>query len=81
VVSRRGRQGTTRSSKQAQIPEGEVLVAGQQKLYKAGQKKSGSQGGGTVSSGSQQGATSKSQTGKTHAVKNRSVNHGRRNGR
>lgn len=48
------------------------------KLYKAGQKKSASQGGGTVKSGSQQGPTSKSQGGKTHAVKNRSVNHGRK---
>lgn len=55
----------------------EVLMAAD-KLYKAGQKKSTSQGGGTVKSGSQQGPTSKSQGGKTHAVKNRSVNHGRK---
>jgi hypothetical protein len=47
-----------------------------QKLYKAGQKKSTAQGGGTVKSGTQQGGTSKTQTGKTHSVKNRSVNHG-----
>lgn len=52
-------------------------MAGQQKRYKAGQTKSAAQGGGQVSSGSQQGATSKKQTGKTHDVKNRSVNHGR----
>lgn len=46
----------------------------QSKLYRAGQKKPG---GGTVKSGSQQGPTSSKQGGKTHAVKNRSVNHGR----
>ena len=50
---------------------------GQEKLHKAGQKKPAKQGGGTVASGSQQGQSSKNQTGKTHAVKNRSVNHGR----
>lgn len=49
-----------------------------EKLYKAGQKRSQSQGGGTVKSGTQQGATSKTQTGKTHSVKNRTVSHGRK---
>ena len=52
-------------------------MTGQQKLHKAGEKKSAAQGGGTVKSGVQQGPTSKTQTGKTHAVKNRSVSHGR----
>lgn len=52
-------------------------MAGQKKLYRAGQTRSAAQGGGKVSSGTQQGTTSKSQGGKTHAVKNRSVNHGR----
>lgn len=52
-------------------------MAAQRKLYKAGQKKSASQGGGRVASGSQQAPTSKKQTGKTHKVKNRSVNHNR----
>jgi|GEM_PF-5621670 len=47
----------------------------QSKLYKAGQKKP--VGGGTVKSGTQQGRPSKTQGGKTHSVKNRSVNHGR----
>ena len=50
-------------------------MTGQNKLYKAGQKPKG--GGAPVSSGSQQGVTSKTQTGKTHQVKNRSVNHSR----
>jgi hypothetical protein len=47
----------------------------QGKQYRAGQKRP--QGGGVVKSGTQQGTKSKSQSGKTHAVKNRSVNHGR----
>lgn len=50
---------------------------GQQKQYRAGQKKPAPQGGGVVKSSSQQGTNSKTQGGKTHAVKNRSVNHGR----
>lgn len=45
------------------------------KIYRAGQKRAA--GGGTVKSGTQQGKTSGKQGGKTHAVKNRSVNHGR----
>lgn len=52
-------------------------MAGQQKRYKAGQTKSAGQGGGKVASGSQQGQTAKKQTGKTHSVKGRAVNHGR----
>lgn len=52
-------------------------MAKQQRLYRAGQKKSTAQGGGTVKSGSQQAPTSKKQLGKNHSVKNRSVNHGR----
>lgn len=51
---------------------------GQNKLYRAGQKKSSGQGGGTVKSGKQEGTPSKTQGGKTHATKNRSVNHGRK---
>jgi hypothetical protein len=47
----------------------------QGKQYRAGMKKPAGQG--TVKSGSQQGKTSSTQGGKTHAVKNRSVNHGR----
>lgn len=50
---------------------------GQQKQYRAGQKKPAAQGGGSVKSGTQQGTASKSQGGKTHSTKNRSVNHGR----
>lgn len=45
------------------------------KLHRAGQKLPN--GGGVVKSGSQQGTTSKAQTGKTHVVKNRTVNHNR----
>lgn len=52
-------------------------MSAQKKLYKAGQKRTAAQGGGSVKSGTQQGQTSKSQGGKTHATKNRSVNHGR----
>jgi hypothetical protein len=51
------------------------MTGKQTKQYRAGQKRS--KGGGVVRSGLQQGATSKTQGGKTHAVKNRSVNHGR----
>lgn len=47
----------------------------QGKLYKLGQKPKG--GGAPVRSGVQQGSTSKQQRDKTHAVKNRTVNHGR----
>jgi hypothetical protein len=50
-------------------------VAKQSKLYKAGQKKPAD--GGTVKSGTQQGRPSKSQGGKTHSVKNITVNHNR----
>lgn len=50
---------------------------GQSKMYRAGQKKPANQGGGAVKSGNQQGTSSKSQGGKTHATKNRSINHGR----
>jgi len=53
-------------------------MANQKRLYKAGEKRPSAAGGGTVKSGSQQGPTSKSNDGKTHAVKGRSVNHGRR---
>lgn len=53
-----------------------MSVSGKQsKLYRAGQKKPNN--GGVVKSGSQQGQTSSKQTGKTHAVKNRTVNHNR----
>jgi len=45
------------------------------KLYRAGMKPKG--GGKPISSGTQQGKTSGNQTGKTHQVKNRSVNHNR----
>ena len=47
----------------------------QGKQYRAGMKKPAN--GGTVQSGTKQGKTSGTQGGKTHAVKNRSVNHGR----
>jgi hypothetical protein len=47
----------------------------QRKQYRAGMKQP--DGGSTVKSGSQQGPSSGKQGGKTHAVKNRSVNHGR----
>ena len=47
----------------------------QNKQYRAGMKKPA--GGATVQSGSQQSKASGTQGGKTHAVKNRSVNHGR----
>lgn len=47
----------------------------QLKLYRAGQKPKG--GGAKIVSGVQQDKTSAKQTGKTHSVKNRSVNHGR----
>ena len=50
-------------------------MAGQQKQYRLGQKKPAN--GGVVKGGSQQGKQSKGQGGKTHAVKNRTVNHGR----
>jgi len=53
---------------------GEMAGKGQQKLYRAGEKKPGGQ---VVKNGTQQGTNSKTQSGKTHAVKNRSVNHGR----
>ena len=53
------------------------MATGRSKIYRAGQKKPAAAGGGTVKSGTQQGKTSSNQTGKTHAVKNRSVNHGR----
>jgi hypothetical protein len=46
------------------------------KIYRAGQKLPAGQG--VVKSGTQQGPTSQKQTGKTHAVKNRTVNHNRR---
>jgi hypothetical protein len=52
-----------------------TMAKSQSKLYRAGQKKPA--GGGTVKSGTQQGPTSGKQGGKTHAVKNRTVNHGR----
>lgn len=52
-------------------------MGNQGKQYRAGQKKPAAKGGGVVKSGSQQGASSKTQGGKTHATKNRSVNHGR----
>jgi hypothetical protein len=52
-------------------------VAERKKLYRAGQTRSAAQGGGKVRSGTQQGTSSKTQGGKTHAVKGRSVNHGR----
>jgi len=45
------------------------------KLYKLGQKPKG--GGAPVRSGIQRGSTSKHQRDKTHAVKSRTVNHGR----
>lgn len=48
---------------------------GQGKQYRAGQKKPA--GAGTVSSGTQQGVRSSKQDGKTHSVKNRTVNRGR----
>lgn len=48
----------------------------QQKQYRAGQKMPNN--GGVVKSGTQQGTTSSTQGGKTHAVKNRTVNHGRK---
>jgi len=51
------------------------MATKQSKLYRAGQKPKG--GGSKVSSGTQQGKTSSKQTGKTHSVKNRSINHGR----
>jgi len=51
------------------------MTGNQTKQYRAGQKKP--KGGGVVKSGVQQGTSSKTQGGKTHAVKNRSVNHGR----
>ena len=47
----------------------------QQKLYRLGQKQKST--GKTVASGVQQGKTSGKQLGKTHAVKNRVVNHNR----
>ncbi|HVT78371.1 MAG TPA: hypothetical protein VHD87_15145 [Acidimicrobiales bacterium] len=47
------------------------------KLYKAGQTKPASQGGGKVKSGTAQGPMSKKNDGKTHSVKGRSINHGR----
>jgi hypothetical protein len=52
------------------------MVKGQSKLYQAGRKKPAA--GGTVKSGTQEGRASSRQGGKTHAVKNRTVNHGRR---
>ena len=49
-------------------------MSGQQKQYRAGQKKPGGQ---VVPGQQPQGTPSKTQGGKTHAVKNRTVNHGR----
>lgn len=51
------------------------MAGKQQKLYRAGQKKSA--GAGVVGKTTQQGVTSKKQTGKTHSVKNRTANHNR----
>lgn len=51
------------------------MAGKQQKQYRAGEKLP--KGGGPVKSGTQQGQTSATQGGKTHAVKNRSINHGR----
>ena len=48
---------------------------GQSKIYRAGQKKP--DGAGVVKSSTRQGTPSAKQGGKTHAVKNRSVNHSR----
>lgn len=53
-------------------------MSGQQKQYRAGQKKPG----GEVVKGKQpEGTPSKKQGGSTHAVKNRSINHNRGNKR
>ena len=46
------------------------------KIYRVGQKPPGS--GKSVGSGTIQGKPSSKQGGKTHKVKNRSINHGRR---
>ena len=50
------------------------MAKGQSKLYRLGQKQPG---GKTVTGKPTQGIFSKSNSGKTHAVKGRSVNHNR----
>jgi hypothetical protein len=51
-----------------------MKMSGQQKQYRTGQKRPGGQ---VVQGKQPQGTPSKTQGGKTHAVKNRNVNHSR----